>query len=515
MRCERFVPAVINVATETNIERLRQVAMLLERENARLHRRLQDLIRQLARAEGKDAASLQLEIQYLEETLAARNRALFGQSSEKKRHTSSSKEQGEASPQRGHGPRRQPELPTFEQVHELDGPDQVCTACGGVLTEMDGQFEECEEIDVVERSFRIIRHRRKKYRCRCGGCVETALGPPRLIPGGRYSIGFATEVAIAKYTDHLPLARQARQMARQGLTVTTQTLWDQINALARHLRPTYEALHREVLASPVIGADETTWKLLGPAGSKTWWAWSVASGDSVYYRIAASRSAKEADAILGDYEGTVVCDGYTAYAAVAKDRRARAAASRDGPAPLCLAHCWAHVRRKFFEAEPHDARAREMLELIARLYEVEAAAAGDGDVLERRRELRRERSAAITREIRCWMLGQRALPRSALGRAIAYTDGIWAGLVRFLDDPAVPLDNNGTERAMRGVAIGRKNHYGSRSLRGTQVAALFYSLIESAKLVGAEPAAYLREATRRAIETPGTVTLPRHILIEN
>ncbi len=174
------------------------------------------------------------------------------------------------------------------------------------------------------------------------------------------------------------------------------------------------------------------------------------------------------------------------------------------------------MRRKFFEAEPHDARASEMLELIARLYEVEAeAAAAEGDdVLERRRELRRERSAAITQEIRRWMLEQRALPRSALGRAIAYTDGIWAGLVRFVEDPAIALDNNSTERAMRGVAIGRKNHYGSRSLRGTQVAALFYSLIESAKLVGVEPAAYLREAARRAIETPGTVTLPRHI-IEN
>ena len=313
----------------------------------------------------------------------------------------------------------------------------------------------------------------------------------------------------------LPLARQVRQMARQGLTVTTQTLWDQIEALARHLRPTYEALHREVLASPVIGADETTWKLLGPGGSKTWWAWSVTSGDSVYYRIAASRSAAQADAILAEYQGTVVCDGYAAYAAVAKERRARAA-SRDGPPPLCLAHCWAHVRRKFFEAEPHDARASEMLELIARLYEVEAeAAAAEGDdVLERRRELRRKRSAAITQEIRRWMLEQRALPRSALGRAIAYTDGIWAGLVRFVEDPAIALDNNSTERAMRGVAIGRKNHYGSRSLRGTQVAALFYSLIESAKLVGVEPAAYLREAARRAIETPGTATLPRHI-IEN
>ena len=110
------------------------------------------------------------------------------------------------------------------------------------------------------------------------------------------------------------------------------------------------------------------------------------------------------------------------------------------------------------------------------------------------------------------MLEQRALPASSLGKAIRYTDGIWQGLTRFLDNPAVDLDNNATERTMRGVAIGRKNHYGSRSLRGTRVAAVFYSLIESAKLSGAEPAAYINEATRRAIESPGTVTLPSSLL---
>ena len=112
-------------------------------------------------------------------------------------------------------------------------------------------------------------------------------------------------------------------------------------------------------------------------------------------------------------------------------------------------------------------------------------------------------------EIRTWLMTQRALPRSALGKAIAYTSGLWPGLVRFLGDPKIPLDTNGVERALRGVAVGRKNHYGSRSERGTRVAALFYSLIESAKLSGVEPRAYLREATLRAVRSPGTVTLAR------
>jgi transposase len=114
-------------------------------------------------------------------------------------------------------------------------------------------------------------------------------------------------------------------------------------------------------------------------------------------------------------------------------------------------------------------------------------------------------------EIQAWLLTQRALPKSSLGKAIAYTSKLWPGLTRFVEDPRVPLDNNATERAQRGIALGRKNHYGSKSRRGTEVAALFYSLIESAKVVGADPHAYLAEAARRALESPGTITLPHQL----
>jgi transposase len=125
--------------------------------------------------------------------------------------------------------------------------------------------------------------------------------------------------------------------------------------------------------------------------------------------------------------------------------------------------------------------------------------------------LRTKQSKPVIAEIRTWLMTQRALPRSALGKAIAYTSGLWPGLVRFLGNPKIPLDTNGVERALCGVAVGRKNHYGSRSEQGTRVAALFYSLIESAKLAGVEPRAYLGEAARRAIRSPGTVTLARDL----
>jgi transposase len=352
-----------------------------------------------------------------------------------------------------------------------------------------------------------VRHRRQKYRCRCGGCVVTAPGPAKLVPGGRYSVDFAVAVAVAKYLDHLPLARQVRQMARLGLAIDTQTLWDQLLALSHHLTPTYEALAADVGTAPVLGADETTWALMEPGRTKTWWVWALCRPDAVVYRLLDTRSAAGAATVLGDYRGVVLCDGYAAYRALAK----RGAAERAGPT-ITLAHCWAHVRRQYVEAEPSSPHAADILTLIGELYAVEAiaqaTAAGDATALVAER---RVRVAPVVEAIRAWVTQQRALPQSALGKALAYTTELWPGLTAFLDHAAIPVDNNATERALRGIALGRKNHYGSRSERGTRVAALCYSLLESAKLAGVEPATYLAEATRRAIATPGTVTLPRDL----
>jgi len=395
-----------------------------------------------------------------------------------------------------------------EVVHARSDDAVPCPQCGGTVAPWKAQYEEADEIDVVERSFRIVRHRRQKYRCRCGACVVTAPGPAKLVAGGRYSVDFAVSVAVAKYLDHLPLARQVRQMARVGLTVDTQTLWDQLLALSHHLTPTYEALAAEVRAAPVLGADETTWQLMEPGRSKTWWVWALARPDAVVYRLLGSRSAAGAATVLGDYRGVVVCDGYAAYRALAK----RGGGDRAGPT-ITLAHCWAHVRRQYVEAEASSPpAAAEVLTRIGELYAAEAAAqeaaAGDAAILLAER---RVRVAPVVEAIRTWVTQQRALPQSALGKALAYTTELWPGLVAFLDDAAIPVDNNATERALRGIALGRKNHYGSRSERGTRVAALCYTLLESAKLAGVEPAAYLAEATRRAIATPGTVTLPRDL----
>ena len=494
---------MLNLATETDIERLRQAALLLEQENVRLFRRLENPVAELAEARGEDARSLQLEIECLKEQLANRTKALFGDSSER-RPCAEHKTDERKEPRRGHGPREQKVLPIVEVIHELDEPDQACPSCGGDLQPIAGQFEEADEIDVVERSFRVVRHKRQKYRCRCGAGIETALGPDKLVPGGRYSIDFAVDVAIAKFADHLPLERQVRQMARDGLDVDSSTLWEQTWFLSQHLLPTYEANHAHVLSADVIAVDETWWRLMKKGGSKRWWVWSVAREDAVSYRLLSSRSTDAARTVLDGYAGVAICDGYKVYDVLAREREG---------SDLALAHCWVHVRRKFVEAEPFYPEAGDVVERIGQLYAIQAEAkrASPEERLARLAALRAKQSKPVIDEIRTWLMTQRALPRSSLGKAIAYTSGLWPGLVRFLGDPKIPLDTNGVERALRGVVVGRKNHYGSRSERGTRVAALFYSLIESAKLCGVEPRAYLREATLRAVRNPGTATLARDL----
>jgi transposase len=491
-----------------DLETAKQVASLLEAENARLHQRLEALVAENARLKGEDTqARLQLELEQLKEQLALLQKRLFGASSEKRGDRPPRPPR--AQPQRGHGPTAQPELKVQEVLLPLDEADRVCGLCGSGLQEWQGQTEDCEEVTVVERSFVLRRVRRQKYRCHQGCTPVTAPAPPRLIPGGRYSLEFAVYVALMKYGFHLPLARQERLYGREGLQVEAQTLWDQLDALALHLQKSYEALLAEVFCSPLIHADETYWLLLDKGPGTKWYAWTVASPDTFFHRILPSRSAATARSVLGDYAGVVLVDGYAAYQTATKS-------GADGPCPATLAFCWAHVRRKFFEAQPFAPACEEVLELIGELYAIEADLPGwyalTAEVrqaaLAHRLAVHQQHSAPVVERIRQWALAQRAAPGSAFRKALEYMLKLWDGLTVFLRTPEVPLDNNHVERQMRDMVVGRKNHYGSKSQRGTEVAALFYSLIETARLRGEDPGHYLRRAALAAIENPGTVTLP-------
>jgi transposase len=302
-------------------------------------------------------------------------------------------------------------------------------------------------------------------------------------------------------------------MKRAGLHVDSQTLWDQIQALAKHLEPTYEALCSTVLDFDVVYADETHWRNHENSNTSKWWTWCVASNEIAAYRILRSRSQKAAQEVLEGFEGVAMTDGYGAYQAL----------ERDGP-NLQLAHCWAHVRRKFLEAEDaYPTLSQHAVEQIGELFTIERElpkpkhGASDDErkvALELRRRRRNERSKPIVEGLLQWAIENRpaVLPKSKMGRAIAYMLKLWKGLTRFIDDPQIPLDNNAAERALRGVVVGRKNHYGSRSKRGTEVAALFYTIFETAKLSQVDPRTYVTQAAIRALHNPSTVTLPSDLM---
>jgi transposase len=483
---------------------LRQAVTLLEQHNETLAKKVARLERELAEAKGASSEELQRRFALLEEQLAQMQKKIFGTSSE--RSTTDATKGGakseEPKPRTGHGPTEQPKLLTVAVVHDLDDADKVCPKCGGGLDEMAGQFEEHIEVDVIPCRFVLKRHKRKKYRCTCGACIETAPGPEKLIDGGRYSVAFAIHVAISKYCDHLPLERQVRMMGREGLSVTSQTLWDQIEALELIVRSVRPRLLAHVLSHAVVGADETRWRLLN-GGSKTWYVWLLHVSTAVYYVIKDSRSKEVLAKMLGAFTGTLMCDGYAAYTALAKERQGR----------IVLAHCWSHVRRAFVEIqESFPAECGEIIALINELFALDATCPTGPPGDDARRTLRDESSRQVIEDIVAWFwkTAPLVLPRTGLHGAIGYMIGAWKGLVLFLDDPAIPLDNNGSERAARGVVLGRKNHYGSKSLRGTQVAATFYSLVESAKLCEVEPRFYLRVAVRAGLRGE-QVPLPHEV----
>ena len=489
---------MIRIDQEKDIEVLRQLARLQENEIKRLTDKIVALTQKILELQGKDSSDLQLELTALKEQLMLQNQRLFGASSEK-RPVEGEEPKKEKEPQKGHGPKAQPTLPVQEVIHVLDKPDQVCPKCGGELQEWEGQFEESEEIDVSHRYFIVKKHKRQKYRCGCQSCVETALGPEKLAPGSRYSIDFAIEVAVEKYLDHMPLERQVRKMGREGLDIDSQTLWDQLNVLAHLLDPTGKALHKALLKQALLGIDETRWRLMGPKGQdqgtvERWDVFAVCGSAAVYYKIQDRRNEAAALDILPGYEGTIMADGLNIYKTVAKNQP-----------KIQLANCWAHARRKFVELEKIEPKAMEAVKMIKELYQIEEKAKEEKWSGEKHLAVRQSESKEITERIKTWALAQEVLRESAFANALVYMLERWKGLTRFIDDVRIPLDNNMTERALRGPVVGRKNHYGSRSKRGMEVAALFYSLLESAKLCGIDPKEYMRRATLAAIRKEAVV----------
>jgi len=320
-------------------------------------------------------------------------------------------------------------LPSEQVLHTVPDERRVCPKCGARNLEKVGDGKQTVEFEYVPA--RLIRriHLQETLACkRCEGMV-VADGPIRAVEKGHYGPGLIAHLITSKCADSIPLYRLAKQFRREGLPVTRTTMGDLLHAGARELEPLYLRLRQLIAATHVVGADETPMPVLAPKQTKKGYVWTFRTENLVSLVFSPSRSGETARNVLGQSRGYLVVDGFTGYNSVTvPDRRIRVA-------------CWAHVRRRFFEAQQTTPEAREMLELILDLYRVEKHARESGFLgTQQHLELRRSASAAAVERIAEWLKQQnpRHPPKGPLGQAIRYTFGQWQALQRFLEDPARP-----------------------------------------------------------------------------
>lgn len=383
-------------------------------------------------------------------------------------------------------------LPREEVV--LDVTDAACPCCGGALHRIGEDVT--ERLDVVPARFRVLVVRRPRYACRsCQETIVQAPAPERLIEGGLPTEALIAHVVVAKYADHCPLYRQAQIYARQGIDLDRSTLADWVGRAAFVLRPVHARLLERLKRSARLFADETPAPVLDPGRRRTkkGQLWTYARDDrpwlgpdppGVAYVYAPDRRAARPAEHLAGFKGVLQVDGYAAYT---------------GLADVTLAFCWSHARRHFYDLHVAGSApiATEALARIAALYGVEAEIRGRS--AEARRRVRQERTKPLLDAFRPWLAAQldRVSKKAGIAEAIRYVLTRWEGLTRFLDDGRLELDTNTVERAIRPIALGRKNHLFAGSDGGGEHWAILASLIETAKMNGLDPQAYLTDVLEK------------------
>ena len=479
---------------------------------------LKRLISELAR----DAVAARAEITKLRFQLARFKRAQFGRSSEKIDRTIEQLElaietldedhaQGIANPASAEliettgepttKPARRP-LPEHLPREEIVHPGACsCPNCGGALRRIGADVT--ETLDYVPGRFKVVRHVREAFSCRLCETVVQAPAPNHAIARGRAGPALLAHIVVSKFDDHLPLYRQAEIYARSGVDLETSTLSGWVGATVAAVVPLVEALRRNVMGSDVLHGDDTPVPVLAPGAGKTKTGrlWTYVrderphQGDrppAAMFFYSPDRKGEWPVSHLKDFRGVLHADGYAGFKGLYE--RAR----------IVEAACWAHVRRKFFDVYSANgsAVAEETLDRIGALYGVEAAI--NGMAPDERHRRRQAQSKPIAEALKAW--AEETTPklsgRSELAAAFRYMLARWLALNRCFDDGRLSLDNNPAERALRGVAIGRKNYLFAGSDRGGERAAAMYSLIETAKLNGVDPEAYLRDVLTRIADHP-------------
>ena len=423
-----------------------------------------------------------------EEREKARERARLRREREKKRkHENRPHNRSENDPP-PEPDEKSPDLSLEEETeeHVLDDENK-CPKCGGEEGfARINSHEESGEIEVVERRYIFKRHRRQKYHCKCCKSIVTAPGGAKLVPGGQFSIQVATQVAVEKYEHHIPLNRQAKRMAREGLAVGTRTLFGITEHLYNLVFALNELVRQDVLSGAWVHVDESPMPFYNP-GRSTGYVWSMSNNRGAYYQFEPNRKGEVAKEMLKGYVvGVVVTDGYSGYGFL------------DDLRNIKHAFCWSHVLRKFTDALNFDESARKPVDWIDDLYDVEHEA----DSLDDLPALRDEKSRPLVEKIDGWVdsMEGRYLDSTKSGQAINYYKARREGLGLFLEDANVPIDNNMAERRQRCPVMGRKNFLHFKSVNGADVGVFFYSVVESCKTNGLPPGAYINEMAHRVAE---------------
>lgn len=379
-------------------------------------------------------------------------------------------------------------LPRTDIHHE---PDDITCACGCQRVRIGEDIS--EKLDYTPGVFTVERHIRGKWVCKPCETLIQAPVPAQVIDKGIPTAGLLASVLVSKFGDHLPLYRLERIFGRAGLAIPQSTLGAWVGVCGMRLRPLVDALHDELLQQAVLHADETPIQMLSPGKGKTHRAylWAYAATQftglrAVVYQFAESRAGEHARQFLGEWKGKLVCDDYGGYKA----------GFAQGITEI---GCMAHARRKFFDlhATNKSQIAEQALKFIGTLYDIERDIA-ESDV-QTRLTVRQERGRPVVDLLHQWMIGQRErVPEgSAIMKALDYSLKRWQALTRYLDDGAVPIDNNLIENQIRPWAIGRSNWLFAGSLRAGQRSAAIMSLIRSAQLNGHDPYVYLKDVLTR------------------
>jgi transposase len=397
------------------------------------------------------------------------------------------------------------ELPRERIEHDLTELEKLCPGCGELRQRIG--CDTSEQLEFIPAQLKVLEHVRWKYACRhCQEHVAIAEPPAKPIDKGLPGPGLLAQVAVGKFGDHLPLYRLEDVFARGGVDLSRSTLCRWARCTAQLLEPLYKLMIERVRRSRVIHTDDTPVRVLDPMLPKTrtgrfWVYCGDSSNPYSVYDYTASRKRDGPANFLKEFQGYLQADAFAGYDGI----------YAAGTVKQVL--CWAHARRKFFEAKEAQPReAHPALAFIARLYDVERDAKSRS--AETRQMIRHERSLPILAELHPWLtaLAGRMLPKSPVGQAIHYVLPRWEGLTRYCEDGALAIDNNLAERTLRPCAIGRKNWLFLGNDRGGRTAAVLFSFTASCKANRVEPWAYLRDVIVQLADQRGTAAPKREFL---